>query len=213
MTRVSGLVFSVIFSIAVAFAVPPSKSAITHKSAVASTHAAKPAISFHAAAHHGSIGTVKPPARPVAQLRAVSTRLAYLRPRNSGTLNVRTVRGRRLAAHPAVPSFQTHPDEDRYRQIQQALADKGYFRGEVNGQWGSDSVNALQKFQNDKGLPDIYSDGKINALSLIQLGLGPKHGTRTGDAVPTPPLPEAPETLAPAGTSSSVSSLPPAPSK
>jgi hypothetical protein len=70
------------------------------------------------------------------------------------------------------PSYQTHPDPDRYTQIQQALAGDGYFKGQVNGQWGDDSVEALKQFQADHKLPN---DGKISALSLIGLGLGPTH--------------------------------------
>jgi len=70
------------------------------------------------------------------------------------------------------PSYQTHPDSARYKDIQQALADKGYFKGDVNGQWGDDSVAAIKQFQADQKLPD---DGKISAPTLIDLGLGPKH--------------------------------------
>ena len=56
-------------------------------------------------------------------------------------------------------------------QIQQALADKGYSTGPVNGAWGPESVEALKKFQQDQNLA---VDGKLGALSLIALGLGPK---------------------------------------
>jgi peptidoglycan hydrolase-like protein with peptidoglycan-binding domain len=67
-----------------------------------------------------------------------------------------------------------HPDQPRYQEIQQALADKGYFKGQVNGQWGGDSVDAMKHFQADQKLPD---DGKISALGLTSLGLGPKHAS------------------------------------
>jgi peptidoglycan hydrolase-like protein with peptidoglycan-binding domain len=56
-------------------------------------------------------------------------------------------------------------------QIQQALADKGYYTGPVNGVWDADSVAALKKFQEDQNLT---VDGKLGSLSLIALGLGPK---------------------------------------
>jgi peptidoglycan hydrolase-like protein with peptidoglycan-binding domain len=72
------------------------------------------------------------------------------------------------------PSYQARPTAERYREIQQALADKGYFKGEIDGTWGQDSIDALKKFQTDHQITD---DGKINSLSLIQLGLGPKHET------------------------------------
>lgn len=70
------------------------------------------------------------------------------------------------------PSYQVHPDAARYKEIQQALAEKGYFKGEVNGLWGDDSAGAMKQFQADQKLPD---DGKISAPALIGLGLGPKH--------------------------------------
>ncbi len=81
------------------------------------------------------------------------------------------------------PTYQTHPDTERYQQIQQALAQKGYFKGETNGQWGDDSVSALKQFQADHKLSN---DGKITSLSLIQLGLGPNRETATADATPQP---------------------------
>ena len=44
-------------------------------------------------------------------------------------------------------------------QIQQALADKGYYSGPVNGVWGSDSLEALKKFQADRtSLPTASLD-------------------------------------------------------
>jgi peptidoglycan hydrolase-like protein with peptidoglycan-binding domain len=66
---------------------------------------------------------------------------------------------------------QTQPTADRYREIQQALAAKGYFQGESNGIWGADSTEALQRFQRDQNLK---ASGKLDARSLIALGLGPK---------------------------------------
>jgi len=85
-------------------------------------------------------------------------------------------------AAPPAPSFQTHPDTDRYQQIQQALAQKGYFKGEANGEWGDESVAALKQYQTDQKIPN---DGKITSLSLIGLGLGPNRETA---AVKTEPV-------------------------
>lgn len=82
--------------------------------------------------------------------------------------SARKHKGKRVAAS----SYPSHPDPARYQQIQQALADRGYFKGQVDGHWGDDSVEALKKFQADQKLD---SDGKINSLTLIGLGLGPKH--------------------------------------
>lgn len=66
---------------------------------------------------------------------------------------------------------QSAPTPERYREIQQALADKGFLTGEVNGVWGADSVEALKRFQ---AAQNLSPDGKLGALSLIALGLGPK---------------------------------------
>jgi peptidoglycan hydrolase-like protein with peptidoglycan-binding domain len=104
-----------------------------------------------------------------------------------------TARKRRPARR---PSYQTQPTADRYKDIQQALADKGYFKGDVTGKWGPDSSDALQRFQTDNKLPN---DGKINSLSIIQLGLGPKRDPITPVATPpvTPVVPTSPSPSAP----------------
>jgi hypothetical protein len=95
---------------------------------------------------------------------------------------------KRVRATPA-PSYQLHPDPERYGTIQKALADRGYFKGEVNGQWGDDSTDALKHFQSDHKLDD---DGKITALSLIGLGLGPVHDGRSGRDLVISPSTDAP---------------------
>lgn len=56
-------------------------------------------------------------------------------------------------------------------EIQQALQTKGYYNGPIDGNWSPDSVEALKSFQADNKLK---VDGKLGALSLISLGLGPK---------------------------------------
>ena len=68
---------------------------------------------------------------------------------------------------------QLQPSQQRYREIQQALADKGHFEGPVDGRWGPDSIEALKRFQREQHLVE---DGKIGSLSLIALGLGSPHG-------------------------------------
>ena len=80
---------------------------------------------------------------------------------------------------------QTTPTADRYREIQEALAARGYLSSEdANGTWGPSSTEALKRFQAEQSLE---SSGKIDSLSLIALGLGPKHDSaalvpRTVDA-------------------------------
>ncbi len=75
---------------------------------------------------------------------------------------------------------QQVPTPDRYRQIQEALAAKGYLKGEPSGVWNGESTDALRRFQADQKLEP---SGKLNSLSLIALGLGPRRDTGT---VPPP---------------------------
>jgi Putative peptidoglycan binding domain len=68
---------------------------------------------------------------------------------------------------------QMAPSPDRYKEIQQALAAKGYLQPEqATGVWDQNSVDALKRFQMEQNLD---ASGKLNSLSLIALGLGPKH--------------------------------------
>jgi peptidoglycan hydrolase-like protein with peptidoglycan-binding domain len=73
---------------------------------------------------------------------------------------------------PARPAVQLQPTKERYAEIQQALVDRGYLEV-ADGNWGPQSVEALKRFQRDQDLP---VDGKLGALTLIALGLGPRHG-------------------------------------
>jgi peptidoglycan hydrolase-like protein with peptidoglycan-binding domain len=88
-------------------------------------------------------------------------------------------------------SSQQAPTTDRYKEIQQALAGKGYLHGEPNGEWGAESTEALKRFQADQNLTP---DGKLNSLSLIAMGLGPKRMTAQSHAPLPLPAPEAPKT-------------------
>jgi len=72
------------------------------------------------------------------------------------------------------PSWRTGqqtPTRERYQEIQQALVDKRYLQGPATGVWGPESVEALKKFQADQNLEP---SGKLDSLSLITLGLGPR---------------------------------------
>ena len=74
-------------------------------------------------------------------------------------------------------AIQSSPTPDRYKEIQEALVAKGYLSADqANGRWTDDSTEALKKFQSDQSLDPT---GKINSLSLIALGLGPKHDPST----------------------------------
>jgi hypothetical protein len=81
---------------------------------------------------------------------------------------------------------QQAPTSDRYREIQDALATQGYLKTPSNGVWDKDSMDAMQRFQTDKGLE---ATGKLTARSLSALGLGPKpQETNLPPANPTPSL-------------------------
>jgi peptidoglycan hydrolase-like protein with peptidoglycan-binding domain len=82
---------------------------------------------------------------------------------------------------------QLQPTAERYSEIQRALSKKGYFNSEPDGQWGPESVEALRRFQRDQNLEP---SGKIDSVSLIALGLGPKY--ETAKTPPPPPHSELP---------------------
>jgi peptidoglycan hydrolase-like protein with peptidoglycan-binding domain len=101
-------------------------------------------------------------------------------PKKTATTPKKTTK-KRVVSGPVRPA---QPTAERYRQIQQALIDKGYLEGSATGAWEQDSVAALRRFQTDQKLE---ASGKINALTLIRLGLGPKRDP----AVQNGRLPEA----------------------
>lgn len=84
---------------------------------------------------------------------------------------------------------QAAPTPERYKEIQDALAAKGYLKTPGTGVWDGDSIDALKRYQMDaKEDPS----GRITAASLIGLGLGPRTASlpaaskKPADA-PTPP--------------------------
>jgi len=93
--------------------------------------------------------------------------------------------GHSTRSHSARRSVPATPTPQRYQEIQQALASRGYYKGEANGTWDTESVDALKRFQTDQNLPP---DGKLTSLSLIAMGLGPK---RAANSSSTPPAPTA----------------------
>lgn len=82
-------------------------------------------------------------------------------------------------------TVQQHPSTERYTQIEQALVERGYL-SEAIGAWGADSVAALKRFQQEQGLP---VDGKLGALSLTALGLGPRRNGTVEEAISAGVLP------------------------
>ncbi len=66
-------------------------------------------------------------------------------------------------------SGQKAPTADRITEIQTALSRDGYYQGEPNGKWDSNTVAAVQKFQSANGMD---ANGKLDAPTLQKLGLG-----------------------------------------
>jgi hypothetical protein len=90
--------------------------------------------------------------------------------------------GNNRKARPAPTRYygQNEPTPDRYREIQQALIQRGYMQNDASGKWDASSMDALRRFQQDQNLE---ASGKLDSLSLIALGLGPK---RTASAQARP---------------------------
>jgi len=61
-------------------------------------------------------------------------------------------------------------DEDRARQIQQALIREHYLKGEPSGKWDAATQQAMQRYQADQGW---QSKTVPDSRALIRLGLGP----------------------------------------
>jgi hypothetical protein len=185
-----------IAALALAVAASGQQAPVAKKKTAASPSGQTKAVP-HAAPASAKTGTAKAPAsksvasnggasKAGASKTAVSkTAASQVRSKaaasKTGTKSRRTVVARR-------PPTQQQPSADRYKEIQQALADKGYFQGPADGAWNAGSVDALKRFQKDQNLDP---DGKIGSLSLIALGLGPKRGeaaaqTVKGGAEPLP---------------------------
>jgi peptidoglycan hydrolase-like protein with peptidoglycan-binding domain len=96
---------------------------------------------------------------------------------------------------------QKAPTAARITEIQTALERRGYYQGDPNGKWDSNTVSAMQKFQSENGLE---SSGKINALSLQKLGLG---SSIAGVSAPKPiqPQPNKPAASSPSPAAASAS--------
>lgn len=96
--------------------------------------------------------------------------------RSTTARRTRTVR-RRAPTRSARFRGPQSPSPDRLREIQQALQTNGFLDGEPSGKWDDASIGAMKRFQEEH---ELTPNGKINALSLIALGLGPKRGPAPG---------------------------------
>ena len=59
-------------------------------------------------------------------------------------------------------------DSALVRSVQQALNDRGYNAGPVDGQWGPTTVDAVRRFQQASGLPQT---GELERPTLAALGV------------------------------------------
>lgn len=110
----------------------------------------------------------KPGARKTAQARSSSSHKSRQRGRTA-----HSTRGKqKTVARSTWRSAQPAPTPDRYKEIQEALARKGYLHEDPSGVWDQNSIEALRRFQQDQNL---QASGKLDSLSIIALGLGPKY--------------------------------------
>ncbi len=84
---------------------------------------------------------------------------------------------RRRSATATKPRVPLLPSSDRLTEVQTALAGAGYLQDNPSGRWDDSSIAAMKRFQEEHSIP---ATGKINSLSLIALGLGPKRGPSPG---------------------------------
>ena len=89
---------------------------------------------------------------------------------HSSTARAKSSKSTKKLASKKAPRGQQRPTPERYKQIEEALASHGYLHEDPSGKWGPGSVDALRSFQADHQLPPT---GRLDARSLIQLGLGP----------------------------------------
>ena len=127
-----------------------------------------------------SAATTKKPARKTAAVKSSGSHTAGAKassrktPVKAASARTATAKRGKKSVLPKVTwrNRQMAPAPERYREIQEALVAKGYLAaGEGDGSWNAASSEALKRFQADQNLDPT---GKINSLSLIALGLGPK---------------------------------------
>jgi peptidoglycan hydrolase-like protein with peptidoglycan-binding domain len=153
----------------------PGAKSTSHRKSTRRAATAKPAAvtaSNKAATNTGKAATNTGKAatntgKPATNTAKAVTTTAVHRASKTGTSKT----GKKPTVAVARRSNQQQPTQDRYREIQQSLSEKGYFAGQPDGNWGPESTDALKRFQRDQSLTE---DGKLGALSLIALGLGPR---------------------------------------
>src|SRR5205807_8333247 len=95
---------------------------------------------------------------------------------------------RRREAHRREPTRKV-PTPDRIREMQSTLGREGAYTREPNGKWDASSAEAMKQFQASRSLSP---SGKLDALSLQNLGLGSEVAGRAAPRPPTQPRPDTP---------------------
>ena len=108
-----------------------------------------------------------PPAQPPAAAKKQPAKKAATTPQKRAPSRKKSPSKQR----PAWRAGQQTPTRERYTEIQQALIARAYLERPATGAWGPEWAAALKKFQADQNLEP---SGKLDSLSLIALGLGPK---------------------------------------
>lgn len=138
--------------------------------------------------HHTKRATIQPASQKVTTLST-----------SSATHHARRRSKKRKRGQQAI-------DNERARQIQQALVREHYLKGQASGTWDASTQEAMRRYQADQGwqtkeVPD--------SRALIRLGLGPDNGhlLNPESAMTTnPQLPRGRTTAHPAANSSGVNS-------
>lgn len=99
------------------------------------------------------------------------------------------------AAHVRTPRGQQVIDQERTREIQQALIRENYLSGEASGAWDDATRQAMTRYQYDHGWQTKVTP---DSRALIKLGLGPNHAGLINPGV-TDSMPSGARELRPGG--------------
>jgi hypothetical protein len=127
----------------------------------------------------------KPPAKKASAKKPPAASSSKKQPAKKATTASKKRSPSSKKSKKRVPSWRTSqqvPTRERYMEIQQALISRGYLAEPPTGLWGPGCIEALKKFQASENLEP---SGKLDSLTLIALGLGPKRASN--GSLPQPP--------------------------
>lgn len=125
-----------------------------------------------------------PPGRRAPAKKSASSKSASksAKGKPAAASNRKKSRARRRVAR---STGQRQPEPGRIKEIQSALASRGY-DVEPNGVWDARSIAALKQFQEANNISNFTGKGKLDSLTLIALGLGPNPGAQPPQPNPNP---------------------------